>query len=238
MKKAYKTFLGLYSKTRNKNKYTHVILSLKEYKNLINDLNNLKYENKKMLENIESNIKIIKNKYDNIIEENNQSNKLKIQTLMSEVENIKLDNIKLNKQNGNLIRIMKERANSKRNLKPKKKHHGYLIISSEKYEYTYNNIKLNFWKVIIQSPYDIYMDYNIISEIIKNEIKDIMYNYFNVIYIEEILFKNSINGIMKICIEKDNFVFKYDYKQNFDTSYWEVEYFIKSNQLNFKNIEI
>lgn len=59
--------------------------------------------------------------------------------------------------NENLLRICRERANSDRKLKPKKKHSGFLVVSSAEREYRYKAGKdfrtVKLWETVLQSPY-------------------------------------------------------------------------------------
>lgn len=61
--------------------------------------------------------------------------------------------------NENLLRICRERANSDRKLKPKKKHSGFIVVSSAEREYRYKagkNLKTaKLWDTVLQSPYSV-----------------------------------------------------------------------------------
>lgn len=61
--------------------------------------------------------------------------------------------------NKNLLRINKERANAQRNLRPKKAHTGYTVLSSreriERYKAGKTLNAITVWETILQSPYSI-----------------------------------------------------------------------------------
>lgn len=62
--------------------------------------------------------------------------------------------------NDNLKRILKERANADRKIKPKKKKSGYVVIRSEqgiRYDEDANGhkIKSDIWKTLVESPWNI-----------------------------------------------------------------------------------
>ena len=94
----------------------------------------------------------------------------------SRVQHIKTCKYSLN---GNLIRIIRERANAIRGIVPKKKHDGYLVLSSRQWNERYNHeltleeykkkpeefrrwhqfpytehLTAKVWKTVIQKPYD------------------------------------------------------------------------------------
>lgn len=61
--------------------------------------------------------------------------------------------------NENLLRICRERANSDRKLKPKKKHSGFIAVSTTEREYRYKVGKdlrmVKLWETVLQSPYSV-----------------------------------------------------------------------------------
>ncbi len=61
--------------------------------------------------------------------------------------------------NENLLRICRERANADRKLKPKKKHSGFIVMSSTEREYRYKAGKIlktvRLWETVLQSPYSV-----------------------------------------------------------------------------------
>lgn len=62
--------------------------------------------------------------------------------------------------NANLLRISKERANADRNLKPKKEHTGYVVVSSSEKEHHYRDKYKHWkaemlWETALQSPYSV-----------------------------------------------------------------------------------
>lgn len=64
------------------------------------------------------------------------------------------------KLNNNLLRIMTERANADRELRPKKQHSGFVVLTSSERETQYadhykNKKKTRIWETVIQSPYSV-----------------------------------------------------------------------------------
>ncbi|MBD5162560.1 MAG: hypothetical protein HDT14_11240 [Oscillibacter sp.] len=62
--------------------------------------------------------------------------------------------------NENLLRISRERANADRNLRPKKEHSGYVVISSTEKTHRYKNGNRNWavttlWETVLQIPYSV-----------------------------------------------------------------------------------
>lgn len=65
--------------------------------------------------------------------------------------------------NENLLRIAKERANADRNLRPKKEHTGYVVVSSTEKDWRYRDNRnkwetTRLWETVLQSPYS--LDFN------------------------------------------------------------------------------
>lgn len=81
---------------------------------------------------------------------------------------------KLNKQ---LLAIMKNRANAKRCIRPKKVHDGYIVLRSEQFDYIYRANKykrdtLCLWRTNIQTPIDIGVNLTEVKDIIIDTVAD------------------------------------------------------------------
>ena len=79
---------------------------------------------------------------------------------------------KLNKQ---LLEIMKNRANAKRKITPKKKHDGYVVTRSEQFDYIYCSNKykrepLCLWRTMIQTPIEIGVKLDVVESIIVDNV--------------------------------------------------------------------
>lgn len=144
--------------------------------------------------------------------------------------------------NKNLLRIMKERANSKRGLQPKKERSGYLILSSQEYQYIYkseivvrearfnkpeitrtvtNNARC--YKTILQSPYDAKLPLNEVKSLIFKDFGQAPLKYLGIAATH--LFDESL---LK---SKKNYMFKADVRANFRSGLMEME-FLTNKEIN------
>ena len=244
MEKVYRFFGRIYRKSRRN--FTHVLLTKEEYNELMVKMDSIINE-KKILQNNLNNIidekKILQNNLNNIIDRKRIIEKnLNTLEISSEREQKKLkkyiidaksEKDRVNKLNTNLIRIMKERANSKRGIIPKKDHSGYLVKESTQYEkvYYYKNeiITLRCWKTKIQTPYDSTIPYEIVEKEIKNDMKKIFNNISVVSKLYSILPINSIDNIRVIWNSNENFIFENNFRYNLTEGFWEIEYLSKDN---------
>lgn len=138
---------------------THVVLTKKEYDVLLakldqdeKDIQNIKTQAAASIRQAEANAD---KKIKNIQEQSDQA--VKEMTEKMELANAERDyQIGLNQ---NLLRINKEKANADRNLRPKKEHTGYAVISSQEKEIRYKSGKKMLpavvWETVLQSPYSI-----------------------------------------------------------------------------------
>ncbi|MGO5166669.1 MULTISPECIES: hypothetical protein [unclassified Candidatus Paralachnospira] len=152
--------------------------------------------------------------------------------------------------NGNLKRIARERANQDRDIRPKKEHDGYLVMSSrqwvENYEYTYTDEeyealdyqfkrkhpkpyterrKADVWKSIIQTPYDASLPLDQIRGQVESEIGDVL----DSIGCQSWL-KPEYNGEFYDFGKNDegypkNGMYKWKYQANYKAGFWELEIF-------------
>lgn len=132
--------------------------------------------------------------------------------------------------NENLLRISKERANADRNLKPKKEHTGYIVVSSTEKEYRYKVDRRHWetvilWETVLQTPYPI----DFAEEQAREETKELIENdslvariginmYYDGDY--EGLLENSKWNDPKL--EERNIMFKGRLRANYRAGYWEV----------------
>lgn len=229
MERVIKTFTG-YSKERENKPATHVILELDEYEKLINQVISANNEMKKAKLDIEE----YKNKANKIIELENQKYQKRIQSIKDDFENSREEINRLNNLNSNLLRICKERANSKRKLKPKKNHSGYLILETKEYNniFRWNGPKLvteSFpcWKTTIQSPYDCSISYEIINKNIYADLVNFIGANLGLKYVYFDVSKLKKKELVEVWNNSDNFIFKTSYKANNKSGFWEIEYLTK-----------
>ena len=99
---------------------------------------------------------------------------LKLKQLVKEKESAE----ELNKQ---LIIIMKNRANAKRGIQPKKVLSGYIVTKSEQFDYIYHSSKYKrkvicLWRTTIQTPIDIGITFIHAKEMISDFLTDNLCN--------------------------------------------------------------
>lgn len=132
--------------------------------------------------------------------------------------------------NENLLRISKERANADRKLKPKKKHTGYIVVSSTEKEYRYKVDRRHWetvilWETVLQTPYPI----DFTEEQAREETKELVENdrlvariginmYYDGDY-EGLLGNSKWNDPQS---EEHNIMFKGRLRANYRAGYWEV----------------
>lgn len=150
--------------------------------------------------------------------------------IAAELQQVKQDKIYAENERIQLLEIMKNRANAKRGLKPKKKHNGYVVLKSEQYEYSHptskkNRETLTLRRTTVQSPIDI--------GIREPEATHLIHNAFKNIIGAKLGFKKmSIKGSLSDNInEIDNdawsstlYLLDIKYRQNTRTRLWEVTY--------------
>lgn len=145
---------------QNSSECTHVILSKNEYTTLLQE--KVRAEHDKRIAEGEAREKIRMSeqelKYRTAAAEKWASDKIQQVEQAMEVE--KRENTYLRGLNENLLRISRERANVDRQLRPKKEHTGYVVVSSAEKESSYKDyygktIKVMLWETVLQSPYSV-----------------------------------------------------------------------------------
>lgn len=226
MERVYKGMMG-WKPENDKNSATHVILSLDEYQALQNQITRLQYEYKQAIEKERQNA----NKSIESIKKQAQE---RIESIQRDLDSAKVEIDRLNDLNANLKRIMRERANAKRGLRPKKVHHGYMILDSQQYNYIFRHrgkaTSDNYpcWKVRIQSPYDCSIPYSTVVKDIQNDLVKVFGASLDVQSVTSV--ENlSYDDFKKMWDSDKNFIFKTSYKANIRSGLWEVEYLVKSS---------
>ena len=155
--------------------------------------------------------------------------------------------------NGNLKRIARERANQDRNIRPKKEHDGYLVMSSrqwvENYEYTYTDEEYEaldyqvkrkhpkpykerrtaeVWKSVIQTPYDASLPLDQIRGMVEDT------DLWDGGVLKDIgcpnMANNDTNGVYRSFGKNDegyeeNGLYKWKFVANYKSGFWELEIF-------------
>lgn len=235
MERVYKGMMG-WKPENDKNSATHIILSLDEYKALQNQITRLQYKLDNNLRAYKQEIEKEREKSNDSIESIKKQAQERIKSIQRDLDSAKVEIDRLNDLNSNLRRIMRERANAKRGLRPKKVHHGYMVLDSQQYNYIFRHwvngkvVSDNFpcWRVRIQSPYDSSIPYDTIFKDIRNDLIKVFGASLDVQSVTSV--ENLKYDEFKEMWDSDkNFIFKTSYKDNIRSGFWEVEYLVKSS---------
>lgn len=140
---------------------THVILSLREYDQIIREkdqaLRNVDIEKERANRNIEE----AKRNASYLVRKEKERVDIEVGVLREGLEKALQEVDYQRRLNENLLRIARERANADREIKPKKEHTGYVVIASGEKEIrkkdsrrgSYYYIKL--WETVLQTPYSV-----------------------------------------------------------------------------------
>ena len=134
---------------------THVILTVKEYDNLLQKIADAEQETRNEKRKAEEEKRASQNREQQTIQKANQV----IEKWEKALEKEKGESAYQKGLNENLLRIARERANADRKLKPKKEHTGYVVVVSSEKIYRYKSGRrlesVKLWETVIQSPYSI-----------------------------------------------------------------------------------
>lgn len=234
MKKVVNSLFG-YRDPKPDEDFTDVIYTAKEYNDNIRKISGLEDEIRKWERDYNSSIAHYKKSAnDKIAEIKAQADEriAEAQTKMNEYKDRvdSLENIKKN-----LIRIATERANAQRGLTPKKQHIGYIFLSVDEYvfncEYTlYRSSKTKImqipcFRIRLQSPYKVSFALDSARDMIQDDLLETLCEKIGV----DSVYGKGIVGIgeeelREILKREENFIFKTQYKANFQKGFWEVEY--------------
>lgn len=243
MERVVKSFTG-YSKEKLDKPATHIIMTVYEYEEMKKDLRYAQNEAREIKEKSEAEIEMYKLKTNKIVSDEKENAKKVVEAFQNEFNKAKNEIDRLNDLNNNILRINKEYANSKRGLKPKKIHSGYVVLDSEQYTYNFRywsngrflTSAYDCWKVRIQSPYNPSIKYTTISETIQNDLFKVFGYNLGIEYLTNVE-KLSLGEFDKKYKEDRNFIFKTWYKANNKNGFWEVVYLVKDEiNLNSETI--
>jgi len=245
MERVVKGFTG-YGKEKEGKQATHVILNIDEYNSLMKDISQAKNETQRTIEKAKSEMADYKKKADNLISLEKQDSQKRIEAIQSDFNKSQMEIHRLNDLNANLLRIMRERANSRRGVKPKKNHHGYIILDSSQQNYVFRYLvqgrtysdEYPCWKVRVQSPYDCSIPYETIKKNIERDLLSIFGSSLGVKSVYSDISKLNHESIKEMWDEDKNFIFKTSYKANMKACLWEVEYLVKSSVTISKELQI
>lgn len=137
---------------------THVILTLDEYNELLQDIREAEKAGTKAKENEESVIAKAKTDAAKEIQKIREEAEQKLAEMQHRLEieqKAKIYQMGLNKR---LLKISRERANADRDIRPKKERSGYVVLSSRQKKYRYKENRRDWgevylWETVIQTPY-------------------------------------------------------------------------------------
>lgn len=169
-----KIILGMFGNKEDEINYTHVLYEKKEYLYSEKKLNDIELELKRCegryytaqqeIEKLKSIIKRLEKK-------NELDNQILSQTVNGQIaanERVK----ELEKLNERLYEINRETINSKRGIKPKKEHSGYMIKGIFEKEFKIYSEKYDFWVYKLQTPYSVFLEKKEIRPRILDDLKN------------------------------------------------------------------
>lgn len=134
---------------------THVILSLKEYNDLLREISQAKQEVRNERSKADDDKKENERRLKLMAQEHEQT----IEKWRAALEAERTESAHQKGLNEHLLRVARERANADRKLKRKKEHSGYVVMASSEKIYRYKNGRylesVKLWETVIQSPYSI-----------------------------------------------------------------------------------
>lgn len=203
---------------------THIILTRAEYRNLIYEKDKMEQEMLKIKQEVKYYEESLQNETEDRIRQIKEQLGRKIDAAQKEIDYLK-------GLNANLLRISRERANADRKLRPKKKHTGYTLISSEEKDYHYKSeygeLKATvLWQTVLQTPYSI----EFTEEQVRNLLKEMNSEEGDLDILEKIGIESSYTGRYEDMIkdrrydlEKQglNIMLSRKLRANYRSGYWE-----------------
>lgn len=139
---------------------THVILTAKEYAELLQKKAQAEQKSQDIKSQAEKAIKKVQSDALSRIHASDNAAQQRAAAMEQALSDERQARIYQQQLNENLLRISRERANADRNLRPKKKHSGYVVISSTEKTHRYKNGNRNWavatlWETALQTPYSV-----------------------------------------------------------------------------------
>lgn len=211
---------------------THVILTKSEYERLLQEKRDAEIERDNALIHLERELRAAEDAADVRLREAQQEAGRQIGEVSARQKAAEQEAEYQRGLNETLLRISRERANADRKLKPKKRHSGYVVVSSTEKEYHYRTeykerAAVRLWETVIQSPYTVDFTEEQAEKLIAEEFvsKDnnwlvakvgITANYHD--SYEKMLQDKRIDEAF---LER-NVMFPRKLRANFRTGYWET----------------
>lgn len=211
---------------------THVILTKKEYKELIEKISKAEREVEEVRYISEGNVQDEKRRTRKIVDE---VEAIFAQKEMELKKTLDVERKECELQRGlnkNLLRIARERANADRKLRPKKDHTGYVVVASMEKEHRYKDSDgywkhVVLWETVIETPYIVRLE--------EPEVKNLTQELFQYGENEKwMISRIGINaryerGYADMVRNKDwkeharyNVMVDQRLKANYRTGYWEI----------------
>lgn len=139
---------------------THVIQTRQEYEMLLNQRDRVQREKEEAERAATREITRVKQEAAHEADRAAQMAQAQIDDLLQQVERKTAEIADQRALNANLLRILRERANADRGLRPKKVHTGYVVVMSSEKEIRYKTgrnklLTAKVWETVLQSPYSV-----------------------------------------------------------------------------------
>lgn len=235
MEWAYKGLMGGYSvwtEGDGKHAPTHVILSDEEYQEMQEKIRSarvvaekaksLQYQAEdKMREEVER----IEAEAERRIAEDREE-------VTAEIEQARSDKESAERLNRELLMIMKNRANAKRGIRPKKKHDGFVVLRSEEFDFGFQRDRktretLTLWRTTVQTPVDIGISAREAKKTIEKAFIEKVWpglTVQNIVHRSGKSLSESIREIPAGTWETMDYILDIKYRQDTRTHLWEISY--------------
>ena len=242
-----KNLLGGYKEVDSRDKADLIAYDLKEYEEKdteIKQLNSLLENEKKERKEKEKSLTIrkfelleIKNQEITKLNDNLEELKQELKALQDKYLELELLQEHTQFRLDRAISIQVHRANADRGLKPKKEHHGYLVVYKENSDIIKKFITKNekktiissksysVWKYTVQTPYLLELDSQVVKEYIINDLD----KKFNLLIYDDFINNNSETKTKEVLAE--NYIFNFILVDK-NNKYWCIK-FQSGRELNF-----
>lgn len=210
---------------------THVIVTLDEYGELLNDVRQAQRSAQMAKEEAAGQIARTKQEAAAAARKSAENAANRVREVEGLLDEEKRRRAYQERLNANLLRISKERANADRKLKPKKTHTGYVVTYSAEKEYRYRERKTTesvmLWETVLQTPYSV----DFTEEQAKEQTRELFRkNESGGWLIQRIGINANYGGpYEKMIYDRDwadwkeyNVLLEQKYRANYKTGYWEL----------------
>ena len=216
-----------------KHEATHIIMALDEYHKICSERNRAIEDREKIINEAKKYAKKTKAEAAAKVNKVNEEASEKINEMEAQAIEAKEEAERQKELNRNLLRIARERANSKRGLSPKKKHCGYRIdgkIMQVKVVSGYNKkdgpVHSMPWAATLESPYDATIPIEQIEDKILGDLTDegiLEQMKVNYLLKESVLWKGKYSEAVKKNENGQNLLFDYRFICNAKSGLWEIQ---------------